>query len=167
MHTFHYLPPGAEEQRGFVLQLLGTFLGVALVAVLWWWTHEPLVRGVLLGASIATVIKLAHAAWQLEQKAQRSQFASVGVDDEGLRVTSPEGQTQSVQWQDVIDCRVVNGRLTVVWPSGQLAIGAREMQNGMELVQEVTRQWTRHTRGEADSAPVATNFIPLLPKEPG
>lgn len=163
MQTFHYLPPGPEEQRGFVMQFVGTLAGLALIAALWWWAHDPAMKGVLLGAAVGTIFLLAKGAWQLELKAQRSQHAEVGVGDEGLSITDARGQTQSVKWQDVVDCRVVYSRLTIVWPGGQIAIGAREMQDGMVLVQEVTRQWIKHTRGE-DEPPAVSNFIPLTPR---
>ena len=167
MQTFHYHPPAPEEQRGFVMQFLGTLLGLVLIAVLWWWTTEMVVRGVLIGAGLATILRLGQAAWQLEKKAQRSQNGEIGVDDDGLHITDSAGQTQLIKWQDITKCHVINSRLTVEWEKGQIAIGAREMQDGMTLVREVTSRWARHTKGEDVSdhqPPAPSNFIPLMPK---
>lgn len=162
MKTFHYLPPGPEEQRGFALQFLGTLLGLALIAGLWLWTRDATLRSALIGAGLATVFKLAHSAWALEQKAQRSQNAEIGVDGEGLHLVDAKGQSQTVTWEAITECGVQGGRLAVQWnggQGGQLVVGAREIEDGMSLVREVMQQ----RQGDVVS-PTPSNFIPLSPR---
>lgn len=161
MRTFHYLPPGPEEQRGFVMQLGGTLLGLVLIAGLWFGAHDVTVRGVLIGAGVAAVFQLGRSALALEKKAQRSQNAEIGVDAIGLHLTDATGNTQVVAWQEITECGVQGGRLVVSWMGGQLAVGAREVEDGMTLVQQVLQKW----QGE-DTAPHPTpsNFIPLTPR---
>lgn len=159
MRTFHYLPPGLEEQRGFALQCLGTLLGLALIVALCCWTRDAGLRGVLAGAGLATVFKLGHSAWMLEQKAQRSQNAEIGMDGDGLHLVAASGGSQTVKWDDITECGVQGGRLAVKWDGGQLVVGAREIEDGMTLVREVMQK----RQGETLS-PTPSNFIPLNPR---
>ncbi len=127
MRTFHYFPPGTEEQQAFVAQFLGTLLGwIVIAALLKFWAREAPAIGMLIGAALALLWMLARTAWALEKKAQRSQNAEIGVDDEGLHITDDRGQTQLIQWDEISDLSVAGGRLIVTWPGGTFAVGARE-----------------------------------------
>jgi hypothetical protein len=161
MQTFRYLPPAAEEQRAFAVQFLGSLLGLALIAVVWLRTGDSGIRGLLLGAAAGVLWMLARAAWELEKKAQRSQHAGIGIDDEGLHVTNEKGQTQHITWTEITEVGVAGGRMIVTWTGGTFEVGARELQDGMALVREVTK---RQSRGNDNSPLPPSNFIPLEPR---
>jgi hypothetical protein len=160
MKTFHYLPPGVEEQRAFVMQLLGTLLGVGVVAFLSWTTRDAQLRAVLWGAALAVIYMLGRGAWQLELKARRSQLGEITLAEDGLHLIDREGLEQVVDWKSITACDVQGGKLRVVWPAGQLSVSAREVQDGMEMVREIAQIWSRANGQQTQ----ASNFIPLTPK---
>jgi len=160
--TFHYIPPGPEEQRAFLMQLLGTVLTLGIVAALSFWTHDTSAKAVLWGGALAAIWMLARGAWSLEKKAQRAQHAEIGIGADGLHITDAKAQSTIIKWQDISECQVIGGRLRVEWPDGKISIGAREIQDGMTLVRRVTKMWAEHTRGDKPSPP--SNFIPLSPR---
>lgn len=167
MQTFHYLPPGAEEQRTFVVQFVGTLAGVVLLVALSF-AVQGAARSVLWGGGVAMIWLLARAAWQLEKKARRSSMAEIGVADDGLHLTDDTGQVRIVAWPQISACDVTGGRLRVLWPDGQLLVGAREVQDGMDMVRAVLQK----TGGSLPSDEAAdeggfkppSNFIPLDPR---
>lgn len=156
MRTFHYYAPGPEEQRGFAMQVLGTALGLGVVALVFIRNADSSLRGMLIGAGLALVFRLITAAWQLEQKARRAQNAEIGVDEKGLYLTDARGQTQTLAWENLQDIGVKGGRLNVKWENGSFAVGSREIEDGMTLVRLVMQ------RGK-EEPPRKTNFIPLEP----
>src|SRR4051812_38226584 len=115
MQNFRYIPPGPEEQREFLMQLLGTFLGGVLIAFLLQRPHTPTAGGVLWGAAVAMVWMLGRAMWRLEKKAQRSQNALIAIDEGGLHVTDSQGRVRDVAWTEIEDYNVVGGRMTLTW----------------------------------------------------
>jgi len=162
MQTYRYFPPGPEEQRGFVIQLAGTLVALAVVAFLFRYHPNPARTGILIGSGVALVWMLGRTAWDLEKKARRAQRALLELDDDALRVTDAEGATQVVKWTDISRYDVVGGRMTIEWPTGKLAVGARELENGLTLVREVQRHRTENAPGAAPPKP--SNFIPLEPR---
>jgi hypothetical protein len=160
MKTFHYLPPGVEEQRAFVMQLLGTVLGVVAVGWLSWATRDAQLRSALWGAAIGLIYLLARAAWQLEVKARRAQVGEIGLAEDGLHLVDREGRERVAGWKTITSCDVHGGKLRVVWPQGDWEVSAREVQDGMTMVQEIAEIWLRANGQEKPP----TNFIPLTPK---
>jgi hypothetical protein len=162
MQTFRYLPPAVEEQKAFAVQFLGSLLGLTLIAVVWLRTGDAGIKGLLLGAAAGVLWMLARAAWSLEKKAQRSQHAGIGLDDDGLHITNDKGNTQIIPWTTITKVDVSGGRMIVSWPDGSFAVGARELENGMALVREVTK---KRSHGNDSSSPLPpSNFIPLEPR---
>jgi hypothetical protein len=161
MQTFRYLPPAAEEQRAFAVQFLGSLLGLALIAVVWLRTGDTGTRGLLLGAAAGVLWMLARAAWELEKKAQRSQHAAIGIDDEGLHITDANRRTQVIPWAEITEVGVAGGRMIVSWPGGSFEVGARELDNGMALVRAVTK---KQSHGHDNTPLPPSNFIPLEPR---
>ena len=159
MRTFHYFPPAPEEQRGFLIQLGGTLLGLIAIGVLAWRATDAGLRGVMIGTAIGVLYILARSVWQLETKAQRAQNAEIGVDKNGLQITDAAGKTQNVSWEEIEKTEVLGGRLKVTWANGELKFGSREVENGMELIQLIAEQ------GRSTPEPnLNSNFIPLSPK---
>ena len=157
MKTFRYYAPSHEEQRGFVMQILGTLLGVVVAGVVFFRADDGGLRALLVGAVLALGVQLARAAWELELKARRAQTATIGVDENGLHLTDIHGAARTLSWDEIGDIGVRGGRLNVAWPGGSLIVGSREIEDGMDLVRLVTH------RGKDDEPPRKTNFIPLTP----
>ena len=159
MRTFHYFPPAPEEQRGFVIQLGGSLLGLVAIGVLAWRATDAGLRGVMIGTAIGVLTILARSVWHLETKAQRSQNAEIGVDEKGLQITDAAGKTQFVNWNEIEKTEVLGGRLKVNWANGELKFGSREVENGMQLIELIA------AKGRSTPDFTATsNFIPLSPK---
>jgi hypothetical protein len=163
MRSFHYLPPGPEEQRAFFGQLVGTLLGVVVVIVLSFQVSDPALRGVFWGGGAAGLWMLARTAWSLEKKARRAAVASVGVADNGLHLVDDKAQEQIVSWNEISEVGVNGGRLNVTWPGGSFSVGAREMQDGMEMIRAILQK-SGHGDTSQDGFRPPTNFIPLDPK---
>jgi len=159
MRTFHYFPPAPEEQRGFVIQLGGSLLGLITIGVLAWRATDAGLRGVMIGTAIGVLYVLARSMWHLETKAQRSQNAEIGVDETGLQITDAAGKTQFVSWDEIEKTEVLGGRLKVTWANGELKFGSREVENGMQLIELIAAKG----RSTPDFA-ATSNFIPLSPK---
>ena len=156
--TFHYYAPAPEEQRGFAMQFLGTLLGLALCAFLFWRSSDGGFRAMMVGVALALCWMQARAAWALEKKARRAQNAEIGVDEEGLHLTDDAGKSRLVRWDEVQELGVKGGRLQVKWPGGTLVVGAREVQDGMTMVRLVMNH------GKDDEPRQRTSFIPLDPR---
>lgn len=156
MHDFQYFPPTQDDQRAFIMQLLGTLLGLIVVAVLFWRTSAFELRAVLIGAGVAILWILGSAAWQLEKKARRSQLAKVGFDDNQLFVIDWHGVESDIPWNEITLCEVKDGKLLVEWNGGKLHVGARELEDGMDFVQHVAKK----VHGDKST------FISLTPHEP-
>lgn len=139
------------------MQFLGTVLGLGVIAFVFWRTSDSSMRGLLIGAGLALIFRLAHAAWQLEKKARRAQNAAIGVDANGLHLTDAEAKTQTLTWSEIEDISVTGGRLQIKWAGNALIVGTREIEDGMTLVRLVMSQ------GQ-DEPPRQSNFIPLNPR---
>jgi hypothetical protein len=163
VRIFHYLPPGPEEQRAFVGQLVGTLLGVVIVVVLSFRLTDPALRGVFWGGGAASIWMLGRTAWGLEKKARRATVAEIGVAEDGLHIVDDRAHRQVVLWTQVSEVSVNGGRLSVTWPDGSLAVGAREMEDGMEMIRTILQQ-SGHGGESQNGFKPPTNFIPLDPK---
>ena len=158
MPTFRYFPPSQEEQRGFVIQLIGTIISLIVAATLAVRTDEAGLRGLMVGLALGVLFLQVRTAVQLETKAQRSQNAEIGVDENGLHLIDEQKKTHMVPWSDIESIEVVNGKLSVKWHDGELKLSAREVENGMELIGLIA------ARGQKNAATRTSNFIPLEPK---
>jgi hypothetical protein len=163
VRTFHYLPPGPEEQRAFVGQLVGTLLGVVIVVVLSFRLTDAALRGVFWGGCAASIWMLGRTAWALEKKARRAAVASVGVSEDGLHITDDKAHEQIVPWPQVTEVGVSGGRLSVTWLDGSFAVGAREMEDGMDMIRAILQESGQGGDSQDGFRP-PTNFIPLDPK---
>lgn len=158
MRTFRYFPPGADEQRAFVMLFLGTLLGlVAVGALLWFVVREESMRAALWGAGAALVWSLGRAAWRLEKKAQRAANAEIGVADDGLHLSDEKGRSVVVPYDD-LTFGVVGGRMALSWTGGKLEVGAREIEDGMDLMRVLSEKKNGPPR---PGFTPPSNFIPL------
>ncbi len=158
MRTYRYFPPGADEQRAFVMLFLGTLLGLAAIgALLWFVVRDGGMKAALWGAGAALLWSLGRTAWRLEKKAQRSANAEIGVGDDGLHLSDEKGRGVVVPYDD-LTFGVAGGRMALSWPGGQLEVGAREIEDGMDLMRAIGDKKNGSASGGWTPP---SNFIPL------
>lgn len=160
MAVFHYYPPGPQEQRAFAIQFLGSLLAILVAVVLAVRSHNALPQAMLAGASAAILFRLGTSAWDLEKRAQRARQCSIELHGDRLEIVNPDGSRQVSAWTEITEIDVQGGRLRVKWPGGEFAVGAREVDNGMQLTQEILRRY-QQSRPRPGGVPL---FIPLEPK---
>lgn len=158
MKTFRFFAPSPEEQRGFTVQLFGTILTVFVVIYLFPRTYDITLRSALIGVVIGALFLLTRSAVNLENKSQRAKNAEIVIEKDGFKTTDAQGRSTSVGWDQIESSEVSSGRLLIKWQGGQLKFGAREVEEGMELIQLIV------ARGQSTSEAGASNFIPLDPK---
>lgn len=155
MKTFRFFPPTPEEQRLFKMQLYGTLLTISVVIYFFTRTYDQSLRGALIGVVLGTLFLLTRSAVQLEGKAQRAQNSKIVVQDDGFEMTDAQGNTETIAWEQIESSEVSSGRLLIKWQGGELKFGAREVENGMELIRLLAAQ------GKSTSGSGTSNFIPL------
>lgn len=162
--SFRFFPPSIEEQRAFFVQLGGALLALLLIGGLFSRTEAAGLRGVLIGAAAGVLFLVARAAWQLETKAARAEHGEIAVRDDGFAYTDRKGEMRFIFWPQIVATDVRAGRLHLAWQDetkreNTLSLGARELENGMELIQLLV------ARGQSTPpSGTPTNFIPLQPK---
>lgn len=164
MKTFRFFPPTPEEQRFFTVQLFGTILTVFVVIYLFTRTYDLTLRGALIGIVIGALFLLTRSAVQLETKSQRAQNAEIVVEKDGFKTTDAQGNTETVGWDQIESSEVSSGRLLVKWPGGELRFGAREVENGMELIRLIVARGKSTSSQSTSGDGGGSNFIPLDPK---
>jgi hypothetical protein len=90
------------------------------------------------------------------------------VDENGMLYTDSKGVSQFVSWQQIEKLEVSGGRLQVSWQDANskncaLKFGARELENGMELIQLLAARGQSTPASDLAAKPTS-NFIPLEPK---
>ena len=156
MRVFRYYPPSPEEQRSFFVLFAGSLLAILVAGGLAFFTSEAGIRALMLGAGAAILWRFFAAAREFERRGQRAKVAQIGLDDTGLHLTDANGNLQTVPWTEISDVGTSGGRLQIHWQNGNFIVGAREVENGMELTREILRRV-----GKPDKP---SNFIPLDPR---
>jgi hypothetical protein len=156
--SFRFTPPAPEEARAFAVQLVGSVLALGLLALLFW--RAPTLRPVLIGAGAGLIYGLARSAWALELKARRSQAGGVDVDEAGVRWHDGRRE-QERAWAEITVCEVRGGKLRLGGDKWAWEFSAREIEDGVALVEEVAARWKNG--GKRGFTP-PTLFIPLTPR---
>ena len=156
MRTFRYLPPSPAEIRAFYVLAFGSFLGqfvafgLALAP-----NTPPLARAVAVGGALAILARFFVAQLNLDKRRNRAARARIDLERDGLRFTDEKGAATYVKWSEIEQATTKNGRLEIKAGAHSWVLGAREIENGMALTQEITK---RVVKPGAKS-----NFIPLEP----
>ncbi len=152
---FRPFPPAPQETRAFAVFFFGSVLALVLVAVLAWKNPDGGFRGLMMGAGAAILWRLGRAAFDLEKKAERAKHLKLEPTPEGLKIRRGEAQ-ELVEWLQFSRVEMRGGRLHLEWPNGNLEIGSREWENGMDLVQTIAKSAAKPQK--------PANFIPLEPR---
>jgi hypothetical protein len=97
------------------------------------------------------------------KETRRAAWLSVGVSEDGLHITDDKAHEQIVPWPQVTEVGVSGGRLSVTWLDGSFAVGAREMEDGMDMIRAILQESGQGGDSQDGFRP-PTNFIPLDPK---
>lgn len=156
MRTFHYLSPSPAEIKAFYVLAFGSFLGqfVAFGLALAPDT-PPLARAVAVGGALAILARFFVAQINLDKRRKRAAKALIELETTGLRLVNEKGVSTFVKWADVQEATSKNGRLELKWEKGSYSFGAREIENGMALTQEILKRVAKPNQ--------KSNFIPLEP----
>lgn len=157
-YDFHFLAPAPEEARALAFQLAGSLLALAGLALAFWRLES--LRPVVLGATCGLIYIVARSAWALELKARRSQLGGIGVDEAGVRHGDGRRE-QTLKWSQIQKCEVRGGRLHLSGERVEIGISAREVEDGIKLIEEISSRW-RNGGKRGFVAP--SNFIPLSPR---
>ena len=156
MRTFRYLPPSPAEIRAFYVLAIGSFLGqfvafgLALAP-----TTPPLARAVAVGGALAILARFFVAQLGLDKRRNRAARARIELERDGLRFLNEKGVATFVKWSEIDEATTKNGRLEIKSGARSWSFGAREVENGMALTQEITKRVVKLN--------AKSNFIPLDP----
>lgn len=156
--TFRFHPPAPEEARAFAIQLAGSML--ALLALAWVFWRAPSLRPALLGAALGLITIVARSAWALELRARRSHLGGIEVDEQSVRLSDGRRE-QALAWSQIEVCEVRGGKLHLSGAGIELDISAREVEDGVKLIEEIAARWKN---GGKRGFVAPSNFIPLAPR---
>ena len=156
MRVFRYLAPSPDETKAFFVLVVGSFLGqfVAFALALLPDT-PPLARAVAFGGGLAIMARLYGATRNFDTRRRRARNARIELESDGLRIVGENGAAQFVRWDEITKANTKNGRLELEFRGKKWSFGAREVENGMALTQEITRRVAKPNS--------KSNFIPLEP----
>ena len=155
MRTFRYLPPSPDETRAFYVLAFGSFIGQFVAFALVIAAPNPSAQWVALGGGLAILARFVGATWQFDMRRRRARNGRIELESDGVRFFTESGKKTFVRWDQVTKADTKNGRLQLEFRGRKWSFGAREVENGMALTQEITR---RVAKPQSKS-----NFIPLEP----
>ena len=156
MRIFKYLSPSPQEIRAFYVLAFGSFLGqfVAFGLALAPDT-PPLARAVAIGGALAILARFFMAQLHLDKRRKRAANGRIELQSNGLKFIDEKGAATFVKWSEIDEATSKNGRLELQFGGRKWSFGAREVENGMALTQEILRRVAKPNS--------KANFIPLEP----
>lgn len=156
MRTFRYLSPSPKEIRAFYVLAFGSFVGQFLAFGLALMPDTPLpARAVAIGGALAILARFFVAQLQLDKRRRRAKNGGIELQSGGLRITNDKGVATFVKWNEVDEATSKNGQLELTFGGRKWSFGAREVENGMALTQEILRRVAKPNK--------KSTFIPLDP----
>ena len=141
MRTFRYLSPSPKEIRAFYVLAVGSFIGQFLAFGLALMPDTPLpARAVAAGGALAIMARFFAAQMQLDKRRRRARNGGIELQSAGLRFTDEKGAATFVKWKEVDEATSKNGQLELHFGGRKWSFGAREVENGMALTQEILRR---------------------------
>jgi hypothetical protein len=155
MRVFRYLSPSPNETRAFYIFAFGAFLGQLMAFSLAMISTESGAKAIAFGGGLAILARFAMATWQFDTRRRRARNASIELQSDGIRIINPNGGATFVRFDEIDEAHSKNGRLEIRFRGKKWSVGAREIENGMILTQEILKKTVK------TQAP--SNFIPLEP----
>ena len=149
--VYHPLSPSPEAGRAILAYAVGGALGIGLLAMLSGRARDSGLKAALFGAGLAIIWGVFRTWREWQQLKNFARHASLALGSDELRFTDPRGQEVLIPWAD-LKGEMNGGRLQLSWPTGQLLVGSREWEDGMNLTRQIANRIAPHR---------PTNFIPL------
>lgn len=155
MQRFHFLPPSPAEIRAFYVFAVGAFLGQLVAFFLALSAPSGGASAVAIGGGLAILYRFGTATWQFDSRRRRAEKGAIELEGNGFRFLDERGKGTFVRWDEIEKAESQNGRLQLEFGGRKWSFGAREVENGMVLTQEILR---RVAKPKSNST-----FIPLEP----
>ena len=155
MRIFRYLPPSPDETRAFYFLAFGSFVGQFVAFAFALGAPNAMAGAVAVGGGLAILARFFSATWQFDSRRRRARNGRIELESNGLRFFDEKGAGTFVRWDEITKADTKNGRLQLEFRGRKWSFGAREVENGMALTQEITR---RVAKPQSKST-----FIPLEP----
>lgn len=155
MRVFRYLPPSPEETRAYYMFAFGAFLGQLMAFSLAVMAPNPASGAIAVGGGMAILARFGMATWQFDTRRRRARNARIELEGNGLRITNDRGSSTFVRFNEVDEAESKNGRLQLRFRGQKFGFGAREVENGMMLTQEILKSVAKPNK--------PSTFIPLEP----
>ena len=156
MRIFKYLSPSPKEIRSFYVLAFGSFIGQFLAFGLALAPDTPApARAVAIGGALAILARFFMAQMQLDKRRRRAALGRIELQSNGLKFTDEKGVATFVRWSEIDEATSHNGRLELKFGGRKWSFGAREVENGMALTQEILRRVAKPNS--------KSSFIPLEP----
>ena len=156
MRNFRYLSPSPKEIRAFYVLAFASFIGQFLAFGLALMPNAPLpARAVAVGGALAILARFFLAQIQLDKRRRRAKNGRIELQSGGLRLVDDKGVATFVKWGEIEEATSKNGQLELKFGGRKWSFGAREVENGMALTQEILRRVAKPNS--------KSTFIPLDP----
>lgn len=155
MRVFRYLPPSKNETRAYFVFAGGAFLGQVTAFALALLAPNGAAAAVAVGGGLAILARFGLATWQFDARRRRAARASIELEGAGVRFTDERGQGTFARFDEIESAQSKNGRLQLIFRGQKFGFGAREVENGLALTQEILRRVSKPN--------TISNYIPLEP----
>ncbi|PQV65022.1 hypothetical protein B1R32_10229 [Abditibacterium utsteinense] len=155
MRTFRFLPPSPQETRAFYVFAAGAFAGQLMAFSLVFIARDSGKAALAVGAGLAILVRFGFATWQFDTRRRRAQKARIELENNGIRIISEQGSATFVRFDEMDVAESKNGKMNLEFRGQKYAFGAREIENGMGLTQEILRRVAKPQS--------ISNYIPLEP----
>ncbi len=155
MRIFRFIPPSPQETRAFYIFAMGAFLGQLTAFSMVVLANNAGKAALAIGAGLAIMARFGLATWQFDSRRRRASRARIELENEGLRLINERGAATFVRWDEIELAESKNGKMNLGFRGQKYSFGAREIENGMGLTQEILRRVAKPTS--------VSNYIPLEP----
>jgi len=155
MRVFHFLPPSPNETKAFYIFAFGAFLGQLTAFSLVFVAGDAGKAALAVGAGLAILARFGFATWQFDSRRRRARNGRIELESDGIRLISERGAATFVRFDEIELAESKNGKMNLAFRGQKYSFGAREIENGMGLTQEILRRVAKPD--------VPSNFIPLEP----
>jgi len=152
MRIFRYLPQSPQEVKAFYVLAFGSFMGQIVSFALALMAPNPAAGAIAIGGGLAIMVRFFFATWQFDVRRRRALKSGVELHPDGIKIVSETGKETYIKWEEITNTKTKGGRLEIKFRGEKWSFGARELENGMALTEEILRKTNKKS-----------NFIPLTP----